>query len=389
MRRFGDARPSLQVSGMRLLALFALLLGGCALSGRPVTSPATPTTVATGGEPVSAYDALFYRETGGWTGADAILSVALSAETTLWLYGDTSFDEIRDGKRRCPLCLANNSIAIQRGKNPVMATVEFFFGPPRAGKPTAFFTPPDGRGWLWPGHGIRTARGLALFLFQFERDPDPAFVWGKLVGSWLVEVANPDDPPGTWRIAYRQVPWTRITPQVGSLAFGQAVLREGEYLYIYGTDQERTTGGIVRHLVAARVPEGQLDDFAAWRFYADGQWGTDWRAVGRAFPAAPEFSVTSQPAAGDFVAVYTESGLSRRILLRRAPTPVGPWGAPQTIYECPEAARDPKNYCYAAKGHQDLSPVPGELLVTYAAQGSEDARLYFPHFVSVRFVAGR
>lgn len=90
-------------------------------------------------------------------------------------------------------------------------------------------------------------------------------------------------------------------------------------------------------------------------------------------------------AAGEFVAVYGEFGLSPKIMLRRAPTPVGPWGAAQVVYACPEAARDPANYCYAGKGHAGLAVAPDELLITYVAQGTDDARLYFPHFVRVQF----
>lgn len=377
--------PRLVSGAARLLAVLVLLLAsGCATRAGPSPTPALA-WVAQAGEALPEYDALFYRESGGWTGGDGILSVPLAPEITLWLYGDTSFGEIRDNKRRCPFCLANNSIALQRGKDSATARVEFFFGPPRDGKPTAFFAAPDGRGWLWPGHGLRAAQGLWLFFAQFERSDEPGLRWGKFVGAWLANVANPDESPASWRVTYSRIPWTRVAPESGNLVFGLAVLREGEEVYIYGIDEERTTSWNTRHLIVARVPEARLGDFDAWRFHAAGQWVDDWRAAGRAFVAAPEFSVTRQPSSGEFVAVYTESGLSAKILLRRAPTPTGPWGAAQTIYECPEAARDARNYCYAAKGHGGLSPAADELIVAYAAQGTDDARLYFPHFVRVRF----
>jgi hypothetical protein len=89
--------------------------------------------------------------------------------------------------------------------------------------------------------------------------------------------------------------------------------------------------------------------------------------------------------------VYTENGLSKNIVLRVAPTPVGVWSEPTIVYQCPEVAWHEKIVCYAAKAHLSLSTKPDELVLTYIASSSDffqmagDARLYRPRFIKLKF----
>src|SRR5581483_9890843 len=79
--------------------------------------------------------------------------------------------------------------------------------------------------------------------------------------------------------------------------------------------------------------------------------------------------------------------------LRLAATPIGPWGEPSLIYECPEQSWPEKVFCYSAKAHPELAGAADELIVTYAANSWEfanvmrDARLYWPRFVRVKLDA--
>jgi len=74
---------------------------------------------------------------------------------------------------------------------------------------------------------------------------------------------------------------------------------------------------------------------------------------------------------------------------RTAPTPVGPWSKPTTVYRCPESGWDKRIFCYAAKDHPELAGEM-ELLISYAANSFElshvvaDARLYWPRFIRVK-----
>ena len=96
------------------LVLFGASFFGCASASLPRYSVET----------LPEYDALFTR-TEGWTGADAAYSVALADDVTLWLYGDTWIGDVVDGKHKGAK-MVNNTVALQRGKDPTTASVKFF-----------------------------------------------------------------------------------------------------------------------------------------------------------------------------------------------------------------------------------------------------------------------
>ena len=105
---------------------------------------------------------------------------------------------------------------------------------------------------------------------------------------------------------------------------------------------------------------------------------------------ASEYSVTLL--GQRYLAIYTERGLSPRIMGRTASHPCGPWSAPAVLYECPEMSRDKKVFCYAAKAHPALSSGQ-DLVVSYVVnsfdfwQVAREAKLYWPQFVRVSLAA--
>jgi hypothetical protein len=360
----------------------------------PILTPVLPLLAAlelcAGSEPAGTaapeWDALFQRDSG-WIGADGAYSIPLAGDTTLWLFSDTFVGKVKDGKR-LDARMVNNSIALQRRTNPP----QFFYGTTADGKPASFITPQHGsRGdFFWLAHGARTPRGLYFFLHRVVTvSPGAAFGF-KLVDGWLAHVANPDDPPPQWRITQTKVPFTSISAK-GALIFGNAVLPEGEFVYVFGGDSlaEAKQVGAPNGLVVARAPAAGLGDFTQWRFLANGVWQADCRKVTPVFPnLGSEFSVSWLPARKAYAAVYSE-GIGGRILLRLAPALAGPWGDPVQVFRCPEMDWSPRVFCYAAKAHPELTSAPGELLITYAANSwnlgdlCNDARLYWPRFVLV------
>jgi hypothetical protein len=361
---------SLLMSGLPFLATFNV----CADS-------------APAGKAAPEWDALFQRDSG-WIGADGDYSITLTNDTTLWLFSDTFVGRVKDGKR-LDARMINNSIALQRGTNQP----EFFYGTTGDGKPASFITPQHGSkgDYFWLAHGVRTTQGLYFFL-QRVVTIHPGSPFGfKLVDGWLARVANPEAPPPQWRITQTKVPFTKISSK-GALIFGGAVLREGEYVYIFGGDSRPETkkAGVPNGLVLARAPAEALDDFAQWQFLANGVWQRDSGKVTPVFPdVGSEFSVSWLPSQKAYVAVYSE-GIGGKILLRLAPALIGPWGKPLEVYRCPEMEWPSKAFCYAAKAHPELTSAPDELLITYAANSWDfrdlfkDARLYWPRFVRVK-----
>jgi hypothetical protein len=335
-------------------------------------------------------NALFERSEG-WIGADGVYSVALAPNRTLWLFCDTWVGSIRGGKR-FDAAIVNNSAALQEGQG-AGATIRFVVRRGTGGEAEALIAPADGRGWFWMQAGAVIDSRLLLFLAHIEKTGDPGVFGFRQVGQWIALVPNPQDDPLAWRPEQRQVPHALFS-SAREITFGAALLKQGDYLYIYGTDEDIEDKGRERYLILARAPAAQIDDFATWEFFREGHWQPEFKKSGRLVPGmAREYSVSYFPEHRQFVLVYTDRGLSEDVLARTAPEPWGPWSEPVILYQCPEAGWDPKIFCYNTKAHASLA-AGDELVVNYVAnsfdfwQVAADARLYWPRFIRAQLQFG-
>ena len=351
-----------------------LLICGCAKPG--------PHFVV---EDLPQYDALF-SNSEGWTGGDGVYSVTLNTNTVAWFFGDTWIGRVKNAGH-LNATLVNNSVAIQQGMDADSAQMRFFFGRAANGQPAAFIRPNDERGWFWIFDGVMTPEGLYVFLVQIDRTSgEPAFGF-QVVETWLGHVANPTESPALWRLTRSKVPGTTFSA-TGGMLWGSAILPGDNFLYIYGTSEEVDGGVSRKHMILARVPASSLADFSKWQFYSDGIWAGNYRHASRLGPDMPhEYSVTYLPALKQYIAIYSEDGLSKNILLRLSAAPEGPWGEPMQIFQCPEAEWDESIFCYAAKAHGDLPQNPDRQIITYIANSldfdrvANDTRLYRPRFL--------
>ena len=334
------------------------------------------------------YDALFRRQSG-WTGADVASTVAISPGVTLWLFGDTWVGDIEGGKH-VRATMVNNSFALQRGNAPPDARVEFFSSRPGTEKPTTLVTPSEG-GFFWVQSGVLVRKGLFLFAMRVEKQGKANDAFGfRVAGSYLLSVQGPPERPDRWQVRQHALPWCHPDAKGNGVFLGAAVMKHAGFVYIYGCEEDRAGRLPAKHAVLARVPEDRLADLRAWRFAGEAGWLAPGEKPRRLFtPAANEYSVSWQPGPRRFVAVFTPGGLSRKIQVRLATAPEGPWEEPLTVYTCPEP-HPGKMFCYAAKGHPELSG-DNDLIVTYATNGWDfwytagHADLYWPHFIELQF----
>jgi hypothetical protein len=367
------------------ICFFIILLSASILLGMGGRQPMPDVAV----EALPQYEVLFSNE-DGWTGADGAYSVALNQDTTAWFFGDTWVGQVKNG-RHLNATLINNSLAIQQGKNPATATIDFYCGGAADGGPAALFQPADGRGWFWVFDAVMTQKGLYVFLIQTERTPGDAVFDFKVIGTWLGYIDNPTEVPSKWRIGQTRMPWTEFSTS-GAILWGSAVLKVDDDLYVYGTAEDGSGAVRAKHMILARVPLSMLADFSRWRFYAGDSWVSNFKRASRLLANVPnEYSVSYLAGLKQYALVYSEDGLSKNILTRLSREPQGPWGDAIPLYQCPEAQWDDSIFCYAAKAHDILSRHPDELVITYIANSVDfnkmvnDARLYRPRFLRVTF----
>ncbi|HEU4418198.1 MAG TPA: hypothetical protein VFT55_04625, partial [Planctomycetota bacterium] len=84
---------------------------------------AAPAAVVWEAEPWPVADALF-QDDPHWLGGDAAYSVDLGGDRILWLFGD-SFVATGDRSDRTASVMVRNTVAVQRGRDPVRATLAF------------------------------------------------------------------------------------------------------------------------------------------------------------------------------------------------------------------------------------------------------------------------
>lgn len=348
-------------------------------------APEPPPTVVKA-EPDAELTAKF-RRTDGWVGGDGAFSVSLGDGRALWLFSDTWVGAVRAGKRE-KVAMVNNTIGVEEGKG-ADRKLTFAIQKDENGKPAALFAPPDKGSWFWQFAGHFADDKLHVFLPRFEKTSAPGAFGFKALDVWLGTVAKPDTDPLKWQPKYAKVPFATFEEK-RKVSFGSSVLTVGDHAYVYGYEEAPGKPFPARKLLTARVPKDKLADFNEWRFLANGDWKADSKdATAQCDKLAAEFSVSYLPALKRYALVYTEHGLSDRIVGRFAGAPDGPWSDPVLLYTCPEMKKQKGVFSYAAKAHPHLA-TGNELVISYVVNAFElgpvinDAELYWPLFVRVQ-----
>ena len=158
--------------------------------------------------------------------------------------------------------------------------------------------------------------------------------WGE-AGKWVTndsQLAYSHDNGENWALA----PET-VRPNEGGNANFQmgAFLKAGGFVYQYGTPSGR--GGFVH---VSRVPEAQIMDLGAYEYWDGGTWVKGNPDVARpvADGGVGELSVDWNEYLGQYLMLTTDG--YNNVVMRRSPTPTGPWGHPEVLvaeHELPSA----------------------------------------------------
>jgi hypothetical protein len=325
-----------------------------------------------------------FRRQEGWIGGDGAHSIDLGNNRTLWLFCDTWVGEIKDG-HRARSRIVHNSAGIQCGSE---APCEFVVGEDAKGKPVDLIRPEDGRGWLWFQNGIMVQDRLYLFLSQMDRATEKHRPERTPIGQWLAIVENPQEDPREWRVSQVRMPF-EFYSRHRDVTFGSGAVVQGNFLYVFGGNDESRLVSLNRHLVVARVPLDRIAEMSEWKFLRRGRWSRDFMQADHiAHRLSPDLSVSYMPGLKRYLMVYTDCDVSNRVVARTAPSPIGPWSEAATLHTCRDAQGDQRLYCYGGKAHPSLSS-DGKLVISYLTssidtwQVATDPQLFWPTFVSV------
>jgi hypothetical protein len=342
----------------------ALALAGC--------STEAPQLYA---EPWPEANQLFLND-ATWIGGDGAYSVDLGDDRVLWLFGD-SFIATSPARRRAESWMVRNSVALQTGYDPTRAFMRFYYGHTER-HPSSFVPENEDGSWLWPAHGIRVENRLLLFYARLYQERPG--MWGFETGSYTAfTVDDPGSEPSEWKLTE-----ARVAPEGSEVQLGGAVIREGDYLYVYGIEGDSHSVYLCRFDLDAALS----GDLTAPLFWSGDGYGPPDQRDALIDIGAPEFSVHYSAPLGAYVFTETAGFGATTLAIRTAPRLEGPFSDPTDMIRPPESF-GPEPFVYAGKAHPELRGA--DLAATYVPSHFEDGppdpeeEFYYPRFVRVSY----
>ncbi len=348
---------------MRILLAPLLLLG--ALWGQ-VSAGANP------GELPSQSLLPEFQYAHGWLGADDAYSVRLAPGKTLWLFGDTFVGGEASKLRSQAKTMVRNSIGISVCEGHRNCSLRYSWGGKEYPKPRSFFDTGTDDLWYWPLDGFLEGKTLYVALLAVRNKPGakPNDAFGfEIAGTKLATITNPHSSPAKWHIAIQDLTDSHLWT-------GVSIVRDDGYLIWYTQVSEGEGQG---YITAMRIrPKQMAVPSASWEYLRnDGQWvpglphgQAHYDAMHLIDQPISEMSVRFHPSINKWIALSTGPEFpSARAVARTADSPLGPWSAPQTIYEFPEMKTatpgyDKDTFCYAVKEHTEFTNA--KIALTYA-----------------------
>ena len=173
----------------------------------------------------------------------------------------------------------------------------------------------------WVGDMTVEGDRLRVFVMEFIRTGGGGFDF-EWVGNAIASFALPG------------LTLESVTPTYGEgdVMYGAALLEEGGYTYIYGTED---VSGTEKYLHIARATAGNL--LEAWEFYTGTGWSSDPNATARLLKGVGNgFGVTK---VGKRFVLFTMDSLipfSDELVLYSSISPSGPFGHRTHVYSTPE-----------------------------------------------------
>lgn len=299
-----------------------------------------------------------------WTGADTTYSLKLSDGRIVYAYSDTFLGKVNaDGSR--PVVIEeggttpfiNNSFVVQ-GTGGGLTTVHGG----TAADPKAVMPPAQPAHWYWAGDLTQSGTEVQqLYREYYDPDPNNGTGWDmKFKDNVLARFAGGN----------LAAPTVQAMPSASGVQWGSALLRDGGYTYVYGTEDytDPQTQVNTKYLRVARVSGTDLR--GAWQYRTASGWSSaETDSVRLMSGVSNEFSVTKR--GSHYIMVNQDANIAfgGEIDVWLSCSAAGPFSGEQTVYQTPETGPlgsygDPDIFTYNAHQHAALSS-SGTLVISY------------------------
>ena len=357
--------------------------GADAANARVPRSLDVPTVVSATPDPALNAQFTAYGNSGdGWTGADSTWSTRLPGGKELFMFSDTFLEPITAPTRPTDAQFVHNSfIQIDDGH---MSTI--VGGTPT--QPDTLIQPSDPSHWFWLGAGTYLGGTLQVPLTEWRSTGSGAFDLA-LVGSSLARFAPTD---------LRHPLSITSLPRAAGYEWGQWVLPQGDYTYVYGIEDL----GADKYLHIARVHGTDLRQ--PFQFYRGGDrsdpgsWSASEADSVRVMDyVAPELSIHQlRPNLYMLTTLDGTELFSSHLVAYFSTSPTGPFTNKTPLYTTPETGAlgsygNPNVITYNAHVHPELSTA-NRLVISYNVNSLDstiggdlyrDVSIYRPRFIDV------
>lgn len=342
---------------------------GCTLLSSPLVARSAPA------ESFARRFAALGDTSGQWVGADSTYSVPLKDGTVAWLFSDTLYGQVRQGKLSpTNSSFLNNSVVVDDGRTLTTRV----HGTPQ--DPQSLVPPTGASSWYWFGAGTRKPNGdVQVVALKFEKFGVGIFDFG-----WSSNHVATFDPK-TWQLRSLQP-----LPSSHDIQWGSWIRDDKGSMLVYGVEDR----GAEKFMHIARVVGNDLGRTQNWSYWNGSGWSREEDASVRVMPGVGnEYSVTPYEDGYLLITQDTAEAFSNRVLAYSSCSPTGPFSGPVELFRTPETGAwgsygDPNIFTYNAHEHPEFRR-GNNLLVTYNVNSFDsnslydDVTIYRPRFVTV------
>lgn len=325
----------------------------------------------------------FFKRSQGWIASDGAITVPLNDGGSLWLMGDSHFNDYdpRTGTVPCLFQVRNCALLQPKGDWNWMHTTTFIGNGP--GSRSFFKFNPSDTYFSWPGAGMQIGDTIYVYCSNLKKKDNSTFGWTS------------GGTPMWAKIKYPEMEIKGYSPiqDLGDMDFGFGVVKDEKagYVYTYGCK----LSGIEGKIYVARFPVNNIS--ARWEFWDGKHWNADITKMA-IIATAPSNSVSICKVKNRYLLFTAEFSVScdqgKRIFVASANSVTGPFLAQKAIYSIPDRKDGHSPFFYGAYPHPEDINNKDELLVTYdingydkcatdCVNGRSDPNIYRPRGIRV------
>jgi fibronectin type 3 domain-containing protein len=345
-----------------------------AMRGDVVGEPSAPVTMTARANPSSDDLSELWRQYGNagghWTGGDRTTSVVLPDGRTAWLFSDTFLGTVdADGSRPRSSPMVHNSLVLQAEDGSLGQTLTG--GTPSA--PAPLVERAGSTDQYWVGDGQVGDGGLQVLYNTY-----------RVTGGGALDVKQTGTSLVTFDLPALTVASITALPLGDDIAWGSALLDDGEYTYVYGSEDP---GDGTRFAHVARTLSGDLG--GAWEFWDGSGWSGQESASARLIRGVgTAYSVVGMGTHYALITQETNEVFGNSFVAYTSDSPTGPFSGPAYLFDAPAEYPGKPVIEYDPHVHAQYG-TGAELMMSYNVNSLspddnyEDATIYRPRFVSV------